>query len=317
MNAGTRVFLGDLVRALKETGDSRGENWKAIASMLGFQFGEARASVSAQGRAQAQETDRQGAGSGAQRQSPAETGAPSKEEDIGELVAFDLERSTSPPESIVLDAALPESPASAPPSSRPLLDPLWQRGILIESAGTLDAAGDVAILEAVDLFARGAPLLDLPAVKIRGVSKGCQVLVDAGLGMQPFASDTGQIVGALRKAVGSEHTRVLTFIDCPTMGVMTESFGDTHYTPPDNGAMVIALTDICSGGPRSAIREAEPEDWLTVAKRIRDAGSDLLILNPYLPDRWPARVRERVAVVHWDLSTRAVDVRQTRRHTAR
>jgi hypothetical protein len=317
MKAGTRVFLGDLVRALKETGDSRGENWSAIAAMLGFQFGETRASVPAPGGAQPQETNRQTVGPGAQRQPPAETSAPSTNEDIGELVEFDLERSTSPPESFVLDSAVPESPASAPPPPRPLLDPLWQRGILIESAGTLDAGGDVAIFEAVDLFARGAPLLDLPALKIRGVSKGCQVLVDAGLGMQPFANDTGQIVGALRRAVGSEHTRVLTFIDCPTTGVMTESFGDTHYTPPDNGAMVLALTDICSGGPRSAFREAEPEDWLAVAKQIRDAGSDLLILNPYPPDRWPARVRDRIAVVHWDSSTRAVDVRQTRRHIAR
>jgi hypothetical protein len=67
----------------------------------------------------------------------------------------------------------------------------------------------------------------------------------------------------------------------------------------------------------SAMREAEAEDWLTVAKRVRDAGSDLLILNPYLPDRWPARVKDRVAVVHWDTSTRAADVRQTRRRISR
>jgi len=314
MNAGTRVFLGDLVRALQRTGDPRGENWSAIAAMLRFEFGVVRTVIPVP--PQPPEIKRQQDLRGEPRRPSAETSAPSTTEDIGELMEFDLERSTSPPEALVLDSVAPQRPASAP-SPRPLLDPLWQRGILIESAGTLEAAGDVAILEAVDLFARGAPLLDLPSLKIRGVSKGCQVLVDGGLGMQPFTNDTRQIVGAIRKAVGSEHTRVLTFIDCPTTGVMTETFGDMHYTPPDNGAMVLALTDICSGGPRSAIREAEPEDWLTVAKRIRDAGSDLLILNPYPPDRWPAQVRDRVAVLHWDTSTKAVDVRQTRRRTSR
>jgi hypothetical protein len=314
MNVGTRVFLGDLVRALKHTGDSQGENWGAIAAMLGFQFGETR--VPAPAVTLQQEMDRQPAGPGARQQPHAETTSPSTSDDIGELVEFDLERSTSPPETLVLDSVALESPASPVPP-RTLLDPLWQRGILIESAGALDATGDVSILEAVDLFARGAPLLNLPALKMRGISKGCQVLVDAGLGMQPFANDTGQLVRAIRKAVGFEHTRVLTFIDSPTTGVMTESFGDMHYTPPDNGAMVLALTDICCGGPRSAIREAVPEDWLTVAKRIRDAGSDLLILNPYPPDRWPAQVKDRIAVVHWDISTRAVDVRQIRRRTAR
>ena len=316
MTAETRVFLGDLVRALKQTGDSRGENWNAIAAMLGFEFGKVRPAGPISQRTQQQDPGQRVIPPGEPRQPRAETGPSSSTEDIGELVEFDLERSTSPPETFALDSVAPQPSVSAAPP-RPLLDPLWQRGILIELAGPLEAAGDVAILEAVDLVARGAPLLDLPSLKIRGVSKGCHVLVDAGLGMQPFANDTAQIVNAIRKAVGSEHTRVLTFIDCPTTGVMTETFGDTQYTPPDNGAMVLALTDICSGGPRSAIRDAEPEDWLAVAKRIRDAGSDLLILNPYPPDRWPAQVKDRVAVVHWDTSTKAMDVRQARRRTSR
>ena len=152
-----------------------------------------------------------------------------------------------------------------------------------------NAQGEIDIVEAVNLIAGGAPLLEIPALKIRSVSKGCQVLIDFGVGMRPFAADTHRLVTSIRKAVGTDHTHVFTFIDCPTTGVMNEKYGDASYAPPDNGAVVLALTDLCAGGPRGAIREAAAEDWLTVARAIRDAGSALVVLNPYPRDRWPDR----------------------------
>ena len=145
------------------------------------------------------------------------------------------------------------------------------------------------------------------------MSKGCQILIDVGIGMQPFVGDTRQMVRAMRKVVGAEHVRVLTFVDCPSRGVLSEAYKDEAYRAPDNGAIVVAVSDLCGGGPHAAIREAEPESWLVVVRQVRDAGSTLVVLNPYPPDRWPARLAGRIPIIYWDRATRASDVRRTRR----
>jgi hypothetical protein len=99
--------------------------------------------------------------------------------------------------------------------------------------------------------------------------------------------------------------------------VLTESYDDETYSPPENGALVLAVSDLCRGGPGGAIRQAEPADWLKLARIVRDAGSTLVVLNPYPRERWPAQVAEQITVVYWDRSTRTADVRRTRRRTRR
>jgi hypothetical protein len=135
--------------------------------------------------------------------------------------------------------------------------------------------------------------------------------------MQPFASDTRQLVRSLRRAIGAEHVWVLTFADCPSRGVLSELYKDEPYRPPDNGATVVAISDLCCGGPRAAIREAEPEAWLPIAKMVRDAAASFIVFNPYPPDRWPSSLVNSIPIVHWHGATRSADVRRTRRRFRR
>lgn len=310
MMASGRIFLGDLARALTAVG-SAGVNWEQIASTLGFtrSVEESKDAV----RPAAAITP---------PQSPAATAAKAAETppsepvsaDIGEVVEFELDRQTAPP------SPLPPSISPPPEQSRaaalylqPLLDPLWERGILIEAGGRPLAEGDIDVLAVVEAIARGKPLAEAPREMVQSVSKGCQVLIDNSAGMRPFASDSYELVSALRRAVGAEHTRVLTFVDCPTRGVLNETYDDEPYKPPDNGALVLAVSDLCAGGPGSAIRLAVPRDWLRVARMVRDAGSMLIVLNPYPREFWPTIVSSRVPVVYWDRRTRAADVRRARR----
>jgi len=318
MSSTTRVFLGDLAVALKHTGAPGGENWPQIFSLLGFGRA-AEIAPSAPGALPAITAPR--IDQTVERRSTDGSGSPpgsGNNQDIGELIEFDFERTTAPAQS------LPQVPAPArrprrvmPPLLQPLLDPLWERGILIETVGTPAAEGDIAVLEAVELIARGEPLRNVPREKMQSVSKGCQVLIDTGAGMRPFARDARQLADAVRKAVGAYHTRVLTFVDSPLRGVLTETYDDETYSPPQNGALVLAVSDLCRGGPGSAIRQAEPSDWLKLARIVRDAGSMLVVLNPYPRERWPAQVTEQVPVVYWDRSTRTADVRRTRRRIRR
>jgi hypothetical protein len=318
MSSTTRVFLGDLATALKRAGTPGGENWPQIFSLLGFGRAAEIAPRSPGGptavaTAQIDRPVERRSTDGIR--SPIGRGG---NQDIGELIEFDFERTTAPAQSLPqAPAPAPEPQRTTPPLLQPLLDPLWERGILIEAIGTPVAEGDIALLEAVELIARGEPLRDIPREMMQSVSKGCQVLIDTGAGMRPFARDTRQFAGAVRKAVGAYHTRVLTFVDSPLCGVLTETYDDEAYAPPENGALVLAVSDLCRGGPGSAIRHAEPADWLKLARIVRDAGSALVVLNPYPCERWPAQVTERIPVVYWDRSARTADVRRTRRRTRR
>jgi hypothetical protein len=313
----TQVFLGDLAMALKRAGAPGGENWLQIFSLLGL--GRA-AEIAPRSQDEPTAVTTQQVDQTVERRSTDGIRSPlgsGGNQDIGELIEFDFERTTAPAHSLPPAPAPAPEPRRATPLLQPLLDPLWERGILIEAVGTPVAEGDIALLEAVERIARGEPLRDIPRDMVQSVSKGCQVLIDAGAGMRPFARDTRQLADAVRKAVGAYHTRVLTFVDSPLRGVLTETYDDETYAPPENGALVLAVSDLCRGGPRSAIRQAEPADWLKLARIVRDAGSALVVLNPYPCERWPAQVTERVPVVYWDRSTRAADVRRTRRRTRR
>ena len=320
MSVSTRVFLGDLVRALSIAGAEDTRHWPAIANMLGFHQGERDVPA----RLDRVEEDRPLAirlveGVALGDRAPAAAEVPHYD-GIGDLIEYELERSTSPAEQIELELGSTihsGRPVTSPLPFHPLFESLWERGILIEAAGMPGSEGELAVLRAVELIARGIALRELPVEKVQSVSKGCQVLMDTGFGMAPFARDGIQIVRSLRKAVGTRHTQVLTFVDCPTVRVMTEAYEEERYAAPENGAMVLAISDLCQGGPRSAIREAEPEDWLTLAKWVHDAGSLLVVLNPYPPDRWPASVAKYVPIVHWDATTRAANVRRVRRRFRR
>ena len=310
MNAPARIFLGDLVRALSLTGIDAAD-WPTVTHMLGLQRAAPdppRPTPPPDGSSKKLAAEKQSLPDRPAHSPVADSG------EIGQLLEFGLERSTAPAETIAFDALTP-APTRAmnplPPLS--LFDALGERGILIEAAGMPCAEGALAVLQAVNMIARGDPLHDLPVERIQSVSKGCQILLDTGIGMQPFANDGRQLTRSLRKAIGTGHTQLLTFVDCPIGGVMTEQYRDEAYVPPRNDAMVVAITDLCQGGPRGAIREAEPEDWLSVAKSIQDAGSSLVVLNPYPPARWPMAVAGQIPVVYWDTATKAADVRRTRR----
>lgn len=310
--ASGRIFLGDLARALASAGGAGGKDWSEIARLLGFteEVKLLEAVAGGEGIAPAEPQSPTAGRRDAEKPPPPE----SPPADIGEPVEFDLERREAPPSPIPqATAPQPDRVRASARFLQPLLDPLWERGILIEAVGRRLSEGEIDVFAVVEAIAAGKPLVKAPREMVQSVSKGCQVLIDNGAGMRPFAADTRQVIGAVRRAVGAEHTRVLTFVDCPTQGVLNEAYDEMPYQPPDNGALVLAVTDLAAGGPGSAIRRAVPDDWLAVARMARDAGSMLVVLNPYPRESWPAIVATRVPVVYWDRATRTADVRRARR----
>jgi len=307
-----RVFLGDLTRALVVAGSPGGSDWSEIARMLGFE----RERIAAPDRQMEAPANLDAASPAATRRPDATAARPVAEPNspIGELLEFDLDHQPSQSSSLPKSAApIPERARRVSAVLQPLLDPLWQRGILIESLGKLLPEGEIDVLAAVEAIARCDAMAEVPREHVQSVSKGCQVLIDTSQGMRPFAKDARELVKAVRKAVGGEHTQVLTFANSPLNGVLTESYDDEPYRAPDNGALVLAVSDLGAAGTSGAVRRTPLSEWRATARRIRDAGSQLIVLNPYAPHTWPSEADSVFPIVHWDRSTRASDVRRKRR----
>lgn len=174
-----RIFSGDLVRGLICAGDSSGANWPAIAAMLGF-----RLDAEVRERAgRAEETQERpvfppiGTTKTVRRaEDLPDPAAP----DMSAMLEFEIERSIAPPENIPPEVTVDEPEFSRLLPLSPLFHALWQRGILLAVAGTPKLEGQLAVVEAVELIARGEAWHDLPEEKNQSVSKGCQVLVDSG-----------------------------------------------------------------------------------------------------------------------------------------
>jgi hypothetical protein len=311
MSGATNIFLGDLARALASAGGPRGESWPRIAAMLGFTRTVETTAVVAAGGSLPGAAGEMSASARAVGDTALSTAVDTA--DIGALIEFNFERTLSPPLPLPPPGATTAPAVPTPPVLKPLFDSLWERGILIATAGRPLPEGEIDVLAVVEKIARGEALGSLPREMVQSVTKGCQLLLDNGVGMRPFAADARQLVRSVRRAVGAVHTRVLTFIDCPTTGVLTQNYDEEAYAAPENGAVVLAVSDLCTGGPSGAIRRAPPRDWLKIARTARDAGSALVVLNPYPPKRWPEAVSSQVPVIYWNRRARAADVRITRR----
>jgi hypothetical protein len=307
------LYLGDLVRAIVWVGRKKVGDHSLIADLLGFEYKEISEA--------SQEPDQDEAPNETSKTTPkpdtdpkglADTALPRKTS--VELIEFEMKHKKA---SHAIDlpkvSRWPERQKKRPRSLAPLFNPITERGVLIETLGNQRPEGEVAILEVVDLLARGQPLEKLPREKIQTLSQGCHILVDYGIGMQPFTRDTEQLITSINKVAGEEHTQVFTFVDSPLNGVLTKDMEDIDYEPPGNDASVLAITDFGAGSPRGLDWETRLQDWLILASRVYKTNSSFVVLNPYISKRWPPQLIEELQIVYWDRQTKASDVRQSRR----
>jgi len=320
MTIDRQIFLGDLVRALDWIGSKKQDHQSQIGDLLGFEFIDIPATP--------QKLDKNKELSKAQKpEEPpepkkglaAEDKAPPRDSSI-EIIDYKLTHKKAPPASI---KSLPKVSPWPRYTQRPLipLPPLFnalsERGILIELLGVQRPEGDVAIMEVVDLLARGEPLQKLPREAIQTLSQGCHVLVDFSLGMQPFRRDTEQLIASIHKVVGEEHTQVFTFVDSPLNGVLTTDLVDIEYEPPKNGASVLAITDLGAVSLPGILPEARAQDWFKLASMVHNANCAFAILNPYIRKRWLPQLAGRLPIVLWDRQIKASDARQSRLKTVK
>jgi hypothetical protein len=139
------------------------------------------------------------------------------------------------------------------------------------------------------------------------LTRGVQVLVDRGEGMEPFAADQEAFVDLLRRLVGDALVSVQTIYEAPDRADPL-----WPWEPPPPGTPVLALTDLGLGS-RAGLSNVELiAAWRTAAAVLAPRRSTMVGLIPYPRDRWPGELAEVVRFAEWDRPTTAASARVAR-----
>ena len=213
MKSDTRIFIGDLVRAISFLGLEARDD---VGKLIGFEWvGAAEVALP-----RLQHTierppvvqEQEPPPVREQEERPAEAG----------LLPFRMESSTYSP-GRPIPAPLPiERPTAKILKLAPLFQPHWERSLLAESIYTQREEGDVDVVRAAESIAKGQPLVRPPREWVRTTSRGCQLLIDTGIGMRPYAHDTELFIRSMTRVAGIERVHTFRFVDSPLNGVQTE-----------------------------------------------------------------------------------------------
>lgn len=185
-----------------------------------------------------------------------------------------------------------------------LLDPRWSREVLACMLATIRCDGPVDAAAVVEAVARGLPVDPVPRLRRRSLTRGAQLLVDTGGGMQPFMRDVWELVEQVERLMGPANVRTLMFCDAPTRGAGDGPVWDWRpYVSPEQGSPVLVLSDLGIGGPRGRRERSRQAEWLKLAARLATTKSRLFALVPYPSERWDPRLVEAMTLVEWDRTT--------------
>jgi hypothetical protein len=186
----------------------------------------------------------------------------------------------------------------------PLFSPAITRAILTRLAGSPAPAGEVDVRQLVDTVASGRPLTVLPRRPVLTLSKGLDLLIDNGRGMELFGNDMAGVVLDLALAVGRDRLTIRVFNDCPSEGVLdTDSATVLAYRPPPAGTPVLAVTDLGIGRRNSSAALIAEKNWLAFASEIRSRRSQFAVLTPYTRMRASPALRRAISLCTWDRRT--------------
>lgn len=195
-----------------------------------------------------------------------------------------------------LRAPLPHDPLLAPRSMRAILHTLFAQEV---PDGPVDTA---AVIEAL---ARRRPQPVLPRKRQRTLRFGAQLLVDRGVGMQPFARDQADLIERVRALLGPEYSEVQYFVGSPLRGVSLGSAKRrTPYRPPATGTRVLLLSDFGVTNHGLGPRALQPE-WQHFLAMLHRQECYPVALVPYPQDRSPRWLNALLTLITWDRSTTA------------
>lgn len=208
----------------------------------------------------------------------------------------------------------PEQDAPLPPF-RPLLTQRWTRAIVTKMLSAEVESGAADVPKLIEMIADNRPLSDIPRLREPTLSRGVQVLIDAGPGLAPYARDQERLLEQISDIVGRDRVEAWEFVGTPLRYTLPLEADDADgggqvkgYKPPSAGTPVLLLTDLGIASPPFRGDVAAADEWLTFIGHVRRAGCPLLALVPYREERWPRHFDGLCRIVRWDQQTSVLTV---------
>ncbi|MFB7360225.1 hypothetical protein [Streptomyces gardneri] len=208
------------------------------------------------------------------------------------------------------EPALAEQPRHAPQQDAPhqtLLPPSSEAATLHLLLSRVVPEGPVDVGLLLERVCRGDVLSQLPREPVRTLRFGVQVLVDLGMGMQPFYRDQSELVTRIGSLAG-RHSRDVKYFSGTPLHRSGPGAGWTWraYEPPPPGARVLILSDF--GLNEGGMASEHEDDWCEVVRLIRRAGCRPLALVPAPSAQWPPWLVALMPVLAWDRCTTTAHV---------
>jgi hypothetical protein len=223
---------------------------------------------------------------------------------------------SSPRTTKSLDELLPKGPA--PPPLQGLFPRQRARALLALVGARSRPDGDVDAARAVEVLARGEPLMDIPRLWVETTRGGLQLALDIGPGMEAYRRDVERLPEQLRSVLGPDGLELRWFQDCPMGGagvLVPEALYPTPYCLPPPGTLIVAVTTFGARGglpppPSVLIR------WHEFFAAAARGGILVVGLTPLPEHRLPAGLPRQLAVVTWDRAARVQHTTNTLRFAA-
>lgn len=192
-----------------------------------------------------------------------------------------------------------------PPRADPIVGVRRGRALAVGLAG-VSVPGALDVRRLVEDVARGRPQHAPPRLARRSLRRGVQLIVDRGQALDPLRDDVLQLAGWLRQVASPAGLQQLGFDGDPLVVTGARRLGADAgdalgyaTVAPRPGSAVVVVCDLGIARTRSGPPPVAPARWLAHDRLVRQAGCRALYLVPYPPERWPAGVAGRLAIVHW------------------
>ncbi|MEU6987279.1 hypothetical protein ABZ946_28225 [Streptomyces sp. NPDC046324] len=185
---------------------------------------------------------------------------------------------------------------------QPLLPPTSESATLHLLLSRVVREGPVDVAALLDTVCRGDVLSQLPREPVRTLRFGVQVLVDLGVGMQPFHRDQAELVRRVNALAGEHSCDIKYFSESPLQrSGAAAGWTWKAYEPPPPGARVLVLSDF--GAHTGGATPQLETEWRQTAQLIRRAACRPLALIPSPPELWPPWLQRLMPVLSWDRQT--------------
>jgi hypothetical protein len=193
--------------------------------------------------------------------------------------------------------------APMPLTLPPLIEKRYAAGIVSALVSAPDNDGPIDVEALVDTLSMGRKIETLPRRELWRIRGRTQVVVDRRGGFAYFARDQQQLVGDIRRIVGTERTRILELEDLPHQNIFYDAETGERAALDPKGGVILLISDL-------GIAEKEPrrgaifESWRAFGRHITAIGGRVVAMAPYPKTRWPQCMRD-IKMVYWSGKTSA------------